>query len=166
PEVFGHVFRHGAPMTMATSVSLPRIAALCAIACSLVAAPPLAGRTLPVVAVSQTHSPNFGTKSIGQMEFPLSATGGDGLNYAWSLVGGALPPGISIRTDFPSCCFPGTASAGLIGVATTPGTYNFILRVTSGIDTADVPSTVKITALVAKDPNALPDAFVGTPYSY
>ncbi|HUR20303.1 MAG TPA: putative Ig domain-containing protein, partial [Vicinamibacterales bacterium] len=117
-------------------------------------------------AVSQTHNPNFGTFSVGQVEAPLTATGGDGVNYAWSLNGGTLPPGLAIRTDLPNCCFPGTARAGLIGVATTPGTYNFTLRVTSGIDTADVPSTMKITALTVKDLNSLPDAFVNEPYSY
>src|SRR5687768_12084318 len=75
-------------------------------------------------AVFQSQGPNFGTFSIGQLETSLSATGGDGTNYAWSVILGSLPPGVSIRTDKPSF-FPPGASAGLIGVATTPGTYNF-----------------------------------------
>src|SRR6202022_2743022 len=70
-----------------------------------------------------------------------------------------------LRTDFPSF-FPSNASAGLIGVATTPGTYTFTLRVTSGGATVDQASTLKVTALTVKDPFQLPDAFVGTPFSY
>ena len=73
--------------------------------------------------VFQTQAANFGTWSIGQIETQLTATDGDGSNYAWSVVAGSLPPGISIRTDKPNCCFANNASAGLIGVATTPGTY-------------------------------------------
>jgi hypothetical protein len=38
----------------------------------------------------QSQGPNFGTWSIGQIETPLSATGGDG-TYAWSVVAGSLP---------------------------------------------------------------------------
>ena len=111
--------------------------------------------------------PNFGTFSIGQVETPLSATGGDG-TYAWSVVAGSLPPGISLRTDNPSS-FPPTASAGLVGVATTPGLYTFTLRVASGNETADRACTLKITGLTMKDGNQfnyLPDAFVGAAYSY
>ena len=111
--------------------------------------------------LSQTSGPNFGTFSIGQVETALSATGGDG-TYTWSLSGGTLPPGLALRTDKPSF-FPASASAGLIGVATTPGIYNFTLRVTSSGVTADQASTLKVTALTLKDRRQLPDAFVGTP---
>ena len=116
----------------------------------------------PPVAISNSSS--FGTFSIGQVETPLTATGGNG-TYTWSIVAGSLPPGISIRTDRPSCCFPIAASAGLIGIATTPGNYSFTLRVTSGGETADRASTLRITTLTAKE-NQLPDAFVGAAYSY
>ncbi|MDO8678503.1 MAG: carboxypeptidase-like regulatory domain-containing protein, partial [Acidobacteriota bacterium] len=120
-----------------------------------------AGVTAPVF---QSQGANFGTASIGQLQVPLSATGGDG-TYAWSVIAGSLPPGVSLRTDLPSF-FPSTASAGLIGVATTPGTYNFTLRVTSGGQTADQASTLKIALLRMKDSHQLPDAFVGTFYTY
>jgi hypothetical protein len=149
---------------MPPSVSLPRTTVYCALAGVLIAATSLAGRTVPVQAVTQTHSPAFGTRSIGAVELPLSATGGSG-PYVWSLQSGTLPPGIAIRTDLPAS-FPGSASAGLIGVATTPGTYNFTLRVSSNGETADVASTMTITALTVQGPATLPDAFVGTPYSY
>jgi hypothetical protein len=112
---------------------------------------------------AQTQNANFGTFSIGQVETQLSATGGNG-TYAWSVIAGTLPPGLAVRTDKPSF-FPLSASAGLIGVATTPGTYNFTLRVTSGASTSDQPSTLKVTTLLAKD-SQLPDVFVGTPMTY
>src|SRR5262245_58085769 len=77
-------------------------------------------------------NPNFGTYSIGSVEIQLAATGGTG-TYTWQVVGGALPPGVSLRSDanvWPSWV-PNSASAMLLGIATTPGTYNFTLRVTS-----------------------------------
>ena len=51
--------------------------------------------------VFQSQGPDFGTCSIGQVETPLSATGGDG-TYTWSVVDGSLPPGLALRTDMPS----------------------------------------------------------------
>ncbi|PYR52930.1 MAG: hypothetical protein DMF89_01060, partial [Acidobacteria bacterium] len=119
-----------------------------------------AGQTPAVV---QTQNASFGTWSIGQIETPLSATGGNG-SYAWSIVAGALPPGVALRTDLPTW-FPGGSSAGLIGVATTTGTYTFTLRVTSGSQTADQMCTIKVVALAATE-YQLPDAFADTPYSY
>src|SRR5438874_7979900 len=76
-----------------------------------------------------TVGPNLGTYPIGEIQFALSATGGTG-TYAWSVASGALPTGIALRTDVPSF-FTAGVSAGLIGVATTPGTYSFTISVTS-----------------------------------
>jgi hypothetical protein len=118
---------------------------------------------LGVDPVVQSHGPDLGTWSIGQIEMPLNATGGDGINYLWSVVGD-LPPGMALRADPPSCCFQ-NASAGLIGVATTAGTYTFTLSVASGGQTADQVSTLRVTALTTKE-NQLPDAFVGKAFSY
>ena len=103
------------------------------------------GGAPPVV---QTQSSNFGTFSIGNVQTQLVASGGDG-TYTWTVVGGLLPPGLSIRTDKPSG-FSASASAGIIGLATTPGTYNFTLRVSSDGQTADVASTMKITGFTLK----------------
>ena len=114
--------------------------------------------------VIQTQSSNFGTFSIGNVQAQLIASGGDG-TFTWSVVGGSLPPGLSLRTDKPSS-FSASASAGIIGLATTPGTYNFTLRASSAGQTADVASTMRITAFTLKDPSPLPDAFVGTAYTY
>src|SRR5688572_26883094 len=43
-------------------------------------------------------NPNFGTYSIGEVAIQLVATGGTGA-YSWQIVGGALPPGVSLRSD-------------------------------------------------------------------
>src|SRR6185503_20551684 len=85
--------------------------------------------------LSNDLGPNLGTFALGQVEIPLVASGGTGA-YSWSIVAGAPPPGLVVRTDGPSW-FPSNAAAGLIGVATTPGTYGFTLRVSDGSTIAD-----------------------------
>ena len=92
-------------------------------------------------------------------------TGGNG-TYVWSVIAGSLPPGMALRTDNPSY-FPTGASAGLVGIATTPGTFDFTLRVTSGGATTDQVCTLKVTALTIKDGDHfgyLPDAYEGSAY--
>lgn len=108
----------------------------------------------------------LGTWSIGDVQSQLSATGGLG-TYTWSLESesGTLPPGLKVRPDGPDWFNP-PLSSGIIGVATTPGTYSFTLRVTSGAQSVTKAFTMKIVALTAKDLYSLPDAFVGVPYSY
>ena len=116
---------------------------------------------LPSTVVAQpviTSGPNYCCWSTGIIYQALTATGGNS-TYTWSLVGGALPPGISIRTDVPSY-FPAGTSAGLIGVATTVGTYNFTLQVTSGGQSVTQSASMHISALILKDLGQFPDAFV------
>ena len=113
--------------------------------------------------LGQQQNANFGTWKIGNIQTPLIGVEGNG-TYTWSVIAGALPPGLSIRTDKPDF-FPGSASAGLIGVATTPGTYNFTLRVSSNGQNSDVASTMKITAFRMKD-GELPDLVLGQPFNY
>jgi hypothetical protein len=116
-------------------------------------------------ALSQNQGPNFGTWTIGWIDLQLAASGGNG-SYAWSLVpgSGSLPPGVSLRTDVPSY-YPLNATAGLFGIATTPGNYAFTLRVTSAGQSVDRAYTWRISGLTDRDPNP-PDAFVGQLYSY
>ena len=120
-----------------------------------------AGQTAPPAAA---FGPNLGAFALGETQYALTATGGNGV-YTWSLAGGTLPPGLALRTDVPAF-FPAGATAGLIGVATTPGTYTFTLSVTSNGITTSPTFTMKITPFLLKDLYNLPDAFTGTFYSY
>ena len=123
------------------------------------------GVRVGAVGIVFSQGPNLGTYSVGWQEIPLIATGATG-PYTWSVVSGSLPPGLSLRTDGPSW-FPPTANAGIIGIATTPGTYNFTLHVVStDLQTADQAATIKISPLISADTFTLPDAFVGASYSY
>src|SRR5262245_33554687 len=53
--------------------------------------------------LAHTSGPNLGVVSIGDVEIQLTASGGDGVHYAWEFVPGfgALPYGVSVRTDTP-----------------------------------------------------------------
>ncbi|HEY3157812.1 MAG TPA: putative Ig domain-containing protein, partial [Vicinamibacterales bacterium] len=126
-----------------------------------------AASTVRAQALTQTNGSNFGTFSIGDIQQSLTATGGTGPGtYVWSVVGGALPPGVSlVTTNLPSF-FPASASAGLIGVATTPNVnpYGFTLRVSDGSTFVDKAYTLKITGLSVGSFWDMPDAFVGVAY--
>jgi hypothetical protein len=56
---------------------------------------------------------------------PVTCTGGSG-PYAWSIISGALPPGITLDTSST------TNSAALNGTPTTGGSYNFTVQVSGG----------------------------------
>ena len=146
--------------------SIHRLASRCTglvlfFALALGVAAPAAAQSLEL-----TVGPDFGKFSLGHLDIQLTATGGSGPGpYTWHVIAGELPPGLTIRPDGPSW-FPASATAGIIGVATTPGTYSFTLRVSDGAATADRACTLKIVALVVKDNWWLPEAFVGESYSY
>jgi Putative Ig domain/Putative binding domain, N-terminal len=122
-----------------------------------------AGATLAWAQPVFQQGPNLGTSSLGPNQYTLSATGGNG-TYLWEITGGALPPGMSLRTDRDTW-FPANASAGLIGVATTSGNYSFTLRVTSAGQSSSRTFTWRISPLVFKDTWWFQDGFVGRPYS-
>ncbi|MFN7916578.1 MAG: putative Ig domain-containing protein [Vicinamibacterales bacterium] len=114
--------------------------------------------------LTQPYSANFGSYSKGVVWLQLGATGGTG-SYTWSHVGGTLPPGLALRTDVPAW-FPPGSQAGVFGVATTAGTYNFTIRATSGASFVDKAYTVKIVDLSINDHWDLPRAHVGKFFSY
>jgi hypothetical protein len=58
----------------------------------------------------------------------LSALGGDGINYSWSLNSGELPPGLGFTLLTPTIA---ASTASLHGTPTLAGTYNFNLKVVS-----------------------------------
>jgi hypothetical protein len=103
---------------------------------------------------------NLGIFTIGQVIFGLNATGGTG-NYTWSVASGSLPPGVYLA-PYP---FGSPGQTGLVGVATTAGTYPFSLTVSDGNSSLTQSFTIQITNLTVKD-IGLPDAFVGAPFSY
>ena len=114
--------------------------------------------------LQMNSGPDFGTFSIGDLQIELDASGGNG-TYTWSVISGSLPPGMLVRTDRASF-FSNNASAGIIGVATTPGTYAFTLSVSSAGQTVVRACTMKITALHMQDIYQQQDAFVGVFYSH
>ncbi len=120
-------------------------------------------------ALAQTPSMNvggsLGTASIGEYQYGLVASGGTG-PYSWSIVSGALPPGLALRTDNVPSWFPPGSTAGIVGIATTPGTYTFTIRVTDSLSVVvDQPTTLKITAFTVRTGYQLPDAVKDIPYS-
>ena len=115
----------------------------------------------PPVAINM--GPDFGTASIGPIFWSLNSSGGSGA-HTWSLVSGTLPTGTALRSCLP--WFASGCTGGLTGVLTTPGTYNFTLRVADAIGGAMTQAfTVRVTGLVITDPSPR-DAFVGDGYSY
>ena len=122
---------------------------------------------VPITAAAQPLTGNVGSNlgiySVGEVNFGLMASGGTGSPYTWTLQSGALPPGVSIRTDLPS--WMGGFQAALWGIATAPGTYLFTLRASDGTNVADFPTEMRITAFSVVN-QQLPDAYVGTSYTY
>lgn len=115
--------------------------------------------------VTINMAPNLGTFQTGELQFPLTASGGNG-SYSWSLTAGSLPPGLALRTDVPYYFDPSSQQAGLIGVATAAGNYTFSLTVTSNGMTATQSFMMRITALTVPEQYFnLADGFVGSPYS-
>ncbi|MEQ1730196.1 MAG: Ig domain-containing protein, partial [Vicinamibacterales bacterium] len=118
------------------------------------------------LAITACPGPSSGSVlGVGLVDsLPLSATGGSG-PYTWTLVGGSLPPGLSIRTDVPPFITDPTATAVIAGVATTAGgPYNFTVRVTSNAVSFDQSCSLSVSSLVFKNPG-LPHAFVNQSFS-
>jgi subtilisin family serine protease len=92
----------------------------------------------------------------------LSAVGGDGINYSWSLNSGTLPPGLGLNLLTPA---PTATTAALQGTPVTPGTYNFNLKVVSNGQVAFKDFSVTIASMVGltvTSPNGAEDWAPGT----
>jgi large repetitive protein len=108
--------------------------------------------------------PNYGTWPIGEVNAQLVAAGGSGSGYTFSVTSGSLPPGLAIRTDVPTY-FPANATSGMLGVATTPGTYSFTLKVTDSVGSSSTQNaTFIVTNLTVMDEYTLPPAFQNVAY--
>lgn len=81
--------------------------------------------------------------------------------FAWTLVSGSLPPGITLVPG------SGAASAQLSGVPTTPGSFSAVLRVADANGKTLYPTIFLQTTSLTLDPqvSVLPGAVVGVPYS-
>ncbi len=103
--------------------------------------------------VAATASPPEGITGKAY-SYTLSASGGTG-SYAWSLVAGSLPPGLSL------------SSAGQIsGTPTTAGSFSSTARVASGSQTADVSVAITVVAALVASAGNPPAGIVGQPYSH
>ena len=108
----------------------------------------------PPVAISTTTLPDA---TVGQAYTQaLAAAGGDG-SYAWNILSGSIPNGLTLLAD-------GTIS----GTPTTAGTSSFTVQVTSAGQTATQALTLTVVAAappVAISTTTLPDATVGQAYT-
>ncbi|MFA6495225.1 MAG: peptidoglycan-binding protein [Candidatus Paceibacterota bacterium] len=91
--------------------------------------------TLPVGTVGQPYTTT------------IQARGGTG-EYAWSVTGGSLPGGIMQSKDGIVCAVaPCPQSLVLGGTPTQAGTYTFVVRVTSGTQTATQTFSLSILSV-------------------
>ena len=110
------------------------------------------------LAVSTTSLPT-GTVGTAYSQ-ALTASGGSPPYTSWSVVGGALPPGLSV-------CSSGT----ICGTPTTTGTSTFAVEVTDNAGTkASQQLSIAINHVSGLDPGilstSLPSGTVGAPYSH
>jgi hypothetical protein len=97
-----------------------------------------------------------------QYRVELMVEGGEGGAFAWSVVSGALPPGLRLSGG------PGTlyGITYVEGIPTAVGSYDFTLQATDSVFFATREYTIVIgDPLLSVVTSTLPDANVGTPYS-
>ncbi len=122
-----------------------------------------AGQTAQLDLILNVNSSNFGFTStmandgfVNQSySYPLTVSGGTG-PFVYSLLSGTLPAGVTLGSN-----------GALTGMATTAGTYNFVIRAVDSLGaTAQVPLTVKIQASnLSIQQSGLPTATVGQAYT-
>lgn len=84
----------------------------------------------------------------------FSPTGGSG-SYAFTLVSGTIPPGLTLGTN-----------GSVTGTPTTAGTYKFVVRLTSSNLVIERLITLYVdTTVLDLSPSTLPDAYLGQDYS-
>ncbi|MBL8211826.1 MAG: putative Ig domain-containing protein [Bryobacterales bacterium] len=98
-----------------------------------------------------------GTLNFSYGPVTLSASGGTGTGYTWSVLSGQLPPGITLA-----------ASGTLTGIPNTAGTFPFVAQVRdSGNATASLGLSIAVTAssLLVTTLSPLPQALQGAVYA-
>lgn len=88
----------------------------------------------------------------------ITAQGGLGF-YAWSIVSGSLPPGLSLSPT-------GTPLGSVLGTPTATGTYAFTVRVTSGSVMSEKPLSLTVNDPIQVLTGALTDGLTDNAYSY
>src|SRR5207247_432235 len=107
-----------------------------------------------VVGTPLFQTTDFGTYSIGQVETPLVASGGD-CTYTWSVPAGSLPPGVSVRPYVPPW-FPPTASASGFDYSS--------FRIIDGVETVFRGVGVNVYLIDISTPGQLSNATQNAPY--
>lgn len=101
---------------------------------SITVAPPVSSKPLSIVTDS------FPDAVVGAAySQPVQATGGTG-RYTWSVVGGALPTGMTLRSFVMDCAQPlpemtsncSGITWSIVGTPTAMGIYTFVLQVSDG----------------------------------
>lgn len=87
--------------------------------------------TAPLPAIVTTSLP--GAAQGQSYAGVVTATGGSGAGYTWSVIAGSLPPGLSLPGS-------GTPSVTIGGMPTALGAYTFTVRVTDSFGGADTQS--------------------------
>lgn len=88
----------------------------------------------------------------------LSASGGSGQQYRWSLAGGALPGGIALNEN-----------GQITGTPTAAGTFNFTVQVVDSLNTTAAKLfriSVVAVPLTITSSSPLPDATLGVSYTH
>jgi hypothetical protein len=92
---------------------------------------------------------SFPTAQVGLAYGALVAPGG-GCRFTWSVVEGALPPGLSL-----------TSSGGVSGTPSEAGTFAFTLFAADDETQATVPSSIVVASSPSPPPPLLTDSFSG-----
>lgn len=118
--------------------------------------------------------PIVGSSSTGRGSYVVLTPSGGAGTHTWSLVSGALPPGMQLLSgsSLPAGYAPPTAL--IAGAATTPGTYNFRIRVDDSTGNFGIRDAQWIFSPMRNTPinstffenTSFPPGQVGSPYSF
>lgn len=111
---------------------------------------------LPGVDLTTTTLP-AGTIHRGYVA-PITATGGTGAGYTWSVTTGSLPPGLTLATS-------GTPATQLSGAPTAGGSFTFTVRVVDSAGSSDTQSFTLAVSSLEIVPAVKVDGKVGAAFS-
>lgn len=115
----------------------------------------------PAVAPLAILTTRVGTATVGVgYNAQVTADGGSGVGYSWTIASGELPAGLALRTE-------GTPSTRIAGIPTAPGTATFTVAVRdSEGNTAERVLTIEVVEIELElTPGALPAAQLGLTFT-